>query len=109
MRLSAAPDVERVKPEDLARYTSIFLTQVVELLNNNLSFADNFNAKILTITFSSANVEVATIHGLGRVPSGYIVLGSTAATSVYDGASANTSSLLYLRSSAVAQARVLVF
>lgn len=109
MKITASPDVERVKPEDLARYTSIFLTQVVEAFNNNLSFDENFNAKTLSITFGTANVEVASIHGLGRVPSGYFLIGSNVAMSIYDGASANSASLLYLRASASGVGRILVF
>lgn len=109
MRITASPDVERVKTEELARYTSIFLTQVVEALNNNLSFVDNFNAKTLTVSFTAANTDVAIIHGLGRVPQGYIQVGQNAATSVYDGASANTAQLLYLRASATANVRLVVY
>ncbi len=109
MRINASPDIERVEEAEQARYTSIFLTQAVELLNNNLSFADNFNAKIISITFSAADVDTASAHGLGRVPSGYIVLGSSAATQVYDGASANTAQLLYLRASAASTVKVMVF
>ena len=109
MRITASPDVDRVEDKDLARYTSIFLNQVVDALNNNLTLTENLNAKILTFTFSTANVDVATIHGLGRVPQGYFVVGQNAAASVYDGASANTAQLLYLRSSAVAQVRLVVF
>lgn len=108
MKITASPDVDRVKPEELARYTSIFLSQVVEKFNKNLNFTDDFSGNIINVTFSSANVDVASIHGLGRVPSGYIILGASAAMSVYDGASANTSSLIYLRSSAAGVAKVLV-
>lgn len=108
MRLTASPDVDRVEADQAPRYTSMFLTQVVEALNNNLNFTDNFNAKTVTVTISQANTDTAVIHGLGRVPSGYIILGSTAATQVYDGAGANTAQLLYLRASAVAQVRILV-
>ena len=108
MRVTASPDVNKVKPEDIALYTSMALTEIIQVINGNLSLADNFSGKILTITFSTANVEVATPHGLGRVPSYYIVLGSSVATNIYDGSSANTAQLLYLRASVSATVRVLV-
>jgi hypothetical protein len=110
MRLTASTEIDRIeKPEDQPRFISMALNQIAQILNNGLGFSDNFNAKTLTISFSAANTDVATIHGLGRVPTGYIVIGSSAATSVYDGASANTASLLYLRASAATTVKVLVF
>lgn len=108
MRITANADVDRVKPEDFPRYVSIFLSQVTTMTSNGLNFTENFDGKTLTITFSAANVDVAGIHGLGRAPNGYIVLGTTAAMSIYDGASANTAQLIYFRSSAVGTARILV-
>lgn len=109
MRITAGTDVDKVKPQDMPRFTAIFLAQVVEALNGNLSFSDNLNAKLLTVTFTAANADVATIHGLGRVPAGYFVVGRTAAMIVYDGSSTNTSSLLYLRSSVAGTARIWVY
>jgi hypothetical protein len=108
MRVTASSEVDRAKPEDVAKYTSQVLEQIVQVVNGKLGFADNFDAKILSITFSAANVDVASIHGLGRAPSYYVVLGSTVATTLYDGSSANTTSLLYLRASVAGTVRVLV-
>lgn len=109
MKISASSDIDKLKAEEVQKYVALYLDQVTNLVNGNLSFADNFNAKLLTVTFSAANTDVASIHGLGRVPSGYFLVGSTAAMSIYDGASANTSSLLYLRSNATGTARLVVF
>ncbi len=109
MRITESPDVDRVKPEEMPKFISRFLTQVTEAFNNKLSLSDSFDGKFLKDTFTTANVEVASIHGLGRVPIGYIVVGSTAATQVYDGASANTAQLLYLRASAASTVKVLVY
>lgn len=111
MRLTASTDIDRSKDniEDALKFTTLALEQIGQILNNGLFFSDNFNAKILTITFSAANVDVGSLHGLGRVPTGYQQIGQSAAAIVYDGASANSTSLLYLKSSAVAQVRILVF
>lgn len=109
MRITEGSDIDRLKPEEQPRYITRFLTQVAEAMNNNLSFVDNFNASTVAVPFSTANTDTAVLHGLGRVPVGYIVIGQNAAMSVYDGASANTTSLLYLRSSAVGTARLLVY
>ncbi len=108
-KFTSGVDIDRLQTEDeVKRWVSLAFDQLQSLINGGLSFSDNFNAKILSITISTANVDVASLHGLGRVPSGYIVLGSSAATSVYDGASANTSSILYLRASVAATVKVLV-
>lgn len=110
MRFSAGVDIDRLEGEkEVKRWVSIALEQIGQILNNGLGFSDNFDAKLLTITFSAADTDLATVHGLGRVPSGYFQVGQSAAMSLYDGASANTSSLLYLRSNAAGTCRVWVY
>lgn len=110
MKFTASKDVNRLESlEELRRFTAIALTQLSQIVNNGISFADNFDSAILTVTFSAANTEQAISHGLGRVPAGYICIGSAAATTLYDGSSANTSSLLYLRATVATSARILVF
>ena len=104
-KLTASTDIDRFEAQDAQvnealKYATLALEQVGQLLNNGLGFADNFNAKLLAVTFSAGNTDVASLHGLGRVPQGYFQVGQTAASLIYDGSSANTSSLLYLRASA---------
>lgn len=108
-KINSSTDIDRVTPEDLPRYTSIVLGDIVGTINGNLDFATNFNAKTSSVIFSAANTDTAIIHGLGRVPTGYIVYGATAAMSVYDGATPSTSQLLYLRASATGTARILIY
>lgn len=109
MKVTESTDMDKLEPDQLPRFTQKALENIASILNNGVLFSDNFNAKTLTFTFSAANIETAVIHGLGRVPTGYIQVGSSAALTVYDGASANTSSLLYLRASALGTGRVLVY
>lgn len=109
MKFTESVEIAHVDPEEAPLYTQKALENISAILTNGITFADNFSSKFLTITFSNANTDSATIHGLGRVPTGYLVIGASAATSVYDGSSANTSSLLYLRASVAATVRVLVF
>lgn len=109
MKFSASTAIDRQDDENVKRFTSLALDQIQQILNNGIMFSDNFDAKQLNVTFSAANTDTAAIHGLGRVPGGYVLVGANAAMSVYDGASASTSQVLYLKSSATGTARLLVY
>jgi len=109
MKITVAANLSNVSQEDLGRFTSQFTEQVKDAINGNLSFADNFKAQTVSVTFDSANAEVQVSHGLKKTPTGYIVVGTSAAMSVYDGSSSNTAELFYVRSSATGTARILLF
>lgn len=110
MKFTASTDIDRLSnTDDVKRYVSIALDNISQVLNNGIFFADNFNAKLLTITFAAANTEQVVMHGLGRTPLGYFSVGQTAALTIYDGSSENTSSLLYLKASATGTCRLWVY
>lgn len=92
-----------------SKYVSQLFEQIAKILSNGQSIADNFDAKILTLTFTSASTDVALAHGLARVPSGYFVLKRSANMVVYDGSNAWTATNIYLRSSAAGSITVAVF
>jgi len=102
-KLTNTPEEERWN------FQSQINDEVKTILNNGLTFTDNFAGKITTVTFSAANTDVAVAHGLGRVPTGYLIISSGASMSVYTGSSAWTSNLIYLRSSATGTVGVIVF
>lgn len=109
MKFTGSTNIAQVKPEEVQRFVDIALSQIAQILNGRLTPADNFDCNILTITFSSANTDVSASHTLGREPVGYYCIGSTTATTLYDGSSANTAGLIYLRATVATTARVLVF
>lgn len=109
MRFTASIDIDRVKPEDVPRYTSIALDQIATILNNGIRPGDNFATNPLELTFSLADTDTALAHGLNRVPVGYIVVSKSAATVVYNGSSAWTSTLIYLRANVAATIKLFVF
>ena len=102
----------------LASYVSSNFQKIQAVLNGNFSFGDNIPAKVdllnncatslITITFKSATT-VGVAHTLGAVPRGYIQVGSTVAASLSAGNQANTTTTIYLASSAAATMKVLVF
>lgn len=95
--------------EAKARNTTLFLKDVYNILNGGGSLKDNFKGTLLTVTFSSANTDVAIRHGLDVVPSNYIMCGSDVATTVYDGVSSADKTFIYLRASVAATARLFIF
>jgi len=109
MKFTESTEIDRVEQEEANRYTAKAFKNLEAIVNNGVTLYDNFDAKFLTVTFVVADTDVATLHGLGRVPNGYIILGTSAAMSVYDGVSANTTSILYLRSNAAGRCRIMVF
>lgn len=61
-------------------------------------------------THAVADTEFSVEHGLGFAPRGYIVIKADKAADVYDGTTANTDALLYLRCNVASAAiRLMVF
>jgi hypothetical protein len=109
-KLTADAGIDKITDDaDKWRFISTFFAELKQLINNGLQFADNFNGKTLTLTFSASATDTALTHGLGRVPTGYIILKRSASMTVYDGSAAWTSQLMYLRASATGSVTVLVF
>lgn len=70
--------------QDMQRFASSILDNLVDVVNGQLSFVENINADgPYTITFGSAS-DVKTIpHNLDRIPTGVIELSRTAAIITY--------------------------
>jgi hypothetical protein len=108
--ISASTDFSHLKDEaELKKYLDMFGQNVVSVVNGKLDFQTNFNAKLISITFTAALSDTQVLHGLGRSPSGYIVTGLSAQMIVSDGTVANTTSVLTLQSSAAGTAKLLVY
>ncbi len=95
--------------KDQVRFISQFFDQLKQLLNGGLTFVDNFASKNVSVTFSAIATDTAVAHGLGRVPTGYLVIRKSASMVVYDGAAVWTASSIYLKSSATGTITVMVF
>lgn len=92
-----------------SKYCAELFEQIARLFSNGQSIADNFDAKILTLTFSSSATDTTLVHGLGRVPTGYLVLRRSANMVVYDGTGAWSANSISLKSSAAGNATISVF
>lgn len=90
---------------------SLVFQNLKAILDGGISFADNVDCSIVTVTsHATPGTEFSASHGLGKIPSGYMVCGQSAVGSIYDGGTTNTTSALYLKSDAAgAVFKVLVF
>jgi len=95
--------------EDRTKAIGLFLKDVYSILSHGWTFQDNAKGALLNVTFTAANSEVKIRHGLDFVPSNYLLCGSTAAMSLYDGVTAADKQFFYLRSSAIGSAKVFLF
>ncbi len=107
--LTASTDFTLVQGKDLDDFVSVFAQDVVHIVNGSLDFDTNFNAKEVTVNFTSANADTSVGHGLGRVPTRYIMTSASAAMSIYAATIASTSNTISLRSSAIGTATVLIY
>ena len=75
------------------------IDQLVQIFKNGILFSDNLSAYIGDLTTSGTpGVESVIAHGLKRVPTGYIVIGKDKTGDIFNGASAWTSSNIYIKS-----------
>ena len=107
--ITASVEMDQAKPEELAKFLTLFSQDVVAQVNGKLDFQTNFNCKLISVTFSAANTNVSASHGLGRIPAGYIVTSSSASANVFNGTSGHTTSVINLQASAAATVGLLVY
>jgi len=60
--------------------------------------AGNHDAEIVTVNFPYAMLDVGVKHKLGRIAEGYIVIGASTATFIFDGVTAWDENTVSLRS-----------
>lgn len=109
-KIPASNNLSNIKSvEDVVRYFSIFVGDVFDIVNGKIEFDSNIQSKTIDFNFTSANTNFAMIHGLGKIPKGYLLIKSNVATSIYDGSIDATEKLIYLKSSQIATTRLLIF
>jgi len=110
MKLSAnGSDFSKASDDELRRALADMVDQLSFIVNGNIGLLDNVKVSRVKVSFTSANTNLYVPHTLGRVPKGYIVTSLSAAMIVYNGTSEWTGQGIYLRSSAIGDATLLVF
>lgn len=94
---------------DLRKHVSETMAEITQVINGKLSFSDNFDGRIVSTSFAGVNTDTQLVHGLNRLPIGYVVTKASAPLNVYDGTRASDNNNIYLRSNAVGTANILVF
>ena len=112
MKLTKLVNFDQVAPKELPRYLTILGDNLKVILNNGISFLDNFNGTVQTITFSLVNTDTLFVHSLGRTPTGYKVIRTSVGMVVYDGANLGrdwTDTTLVLRSTVAGDCTIELF
>lgn len=93
----------------LKRFTSQALDEISNVINGNITLGDNISCSIIGATFAVANSQVQLRHGLGRVPTGYLVARASVALSIYDGTTNSDTANIYLKSSVIGNVKLVIF
>jgi predicted RNA-binding protein with EMAP domain len=93
---------------ELRRFVTQMIDSIIDTVNGKLDFQENIVSSIHSVVFPSANTQIEVSHGLGKIPTGYILVKASAAMSIYDGTSSNTDNKLYIKSTAQGSATVIV-
>jgi len=106
-------DRETARPFDKALARALVDTNnnLDSILNGGITFEDNMDCKVIDYTSNGvADTEDTVAHGLGKVPTGYIVASVDKAGIVYKSGTAHTSTNLFLKCSAATTAvKLIVF
>ena len=96
---------------DLIQILGAWALNLKGILNRGISFDDNVDCRRVSVTSHvTPGTEFSIAHTLGKTPIGYLVYGQNGAGSVYDGATANDKTTLYLKSDVSAKVfRLIVF
>lgn len=94
--------------ESLNRYVSVTANSIIDVVNGNLS-TENIVKTVASVEFTATNTDTVVKHGLNNVPTGYIVIGSTVAMTVYNGTKDFTDDSITIKSTATGTATILIF
>lgn len=110
MKIKATPELSNLDNlSDVTRYATQVIREIVDLINGNIRISDNLSVAIRDVNFTASNTEVRVEHGLNRIPSGYILVKSNVSTTIFDGDTSNSTTLIYLKASVAASTKVLIF
>lgn len=104
------PKLDRGTPDEFAALNS-FLASLVNHLNGGVSLTKNAATKVIEVEFRGVAQDQPIDHGLGRIPEGFMVVGSTTPGAVItESTKEKTASRMYLQSdTAFAKVKLMFF
>lgn len=109
-KIRQSPDIDTLTDDKSKwRYCAMFLKSVYKVINGNIEIGVNVFGTVVEFRFETANQSYNVAHNLGRQVTGYIVIGSSVASSVYDGAGPKTTDNISLRASVAATIKLFIF
>lgn len=112
MKVTAANSANNFLQADDEKAKAIlaeFMEQVAFILNGNTDVLDNLKLQTHRVVFTGIAQDFDIRHNLGRVARGYFVIRKSGNFNIYDGSNDWTANSVFLRSSAVGSATVLIF
>lgn len=105
-----------VKPDStfgisVERELAGYFVQLADLLNNGITFSDNFDNHIETVSDTgNAGEEFEMTHALNRLPEGFLIINKDKACIVYDSGTTWTKEKIFLKcDTANCSIKVMVF
>jgi len=95
--------------KDFVRWAAQVFESIYSLFNRNISFVDNCKTSLVSVTFAASNTQQAVPHTLGKIPTGYMTVGSASSGVVYAGASQSTTQYIYLQCTTAETKNLLIF
>lgn len=95
--------------DEIVRFLTMILEELTIQFNGKIDFDSNIRTSLVDVSFTTANAEKPITHTLDRVPLGYILAKSNVAVRLYDGATTNTASTIYIKADAISTTKVLIF
>ena len=109
-KVTPPADLGKLKDiESLVRYIAPLLQELVKTINGKIEFDTNMKTQLVDVSFVTANADTEIDHGLAKTDVSYIVVSKSATCDVYDGAVAASESRLFLKSTAIADVKLLLF
>lgn len=110
MRIQSASGISNQKDlNGLARIVQIFANDVQNLFSGQVTFADNFKAQIIQVTFDAPNVNKQIDHNLGVPATGYLALTKSVPMDIYNGTvNVLTKTYVTLRSTAAGTVTLII-
>src|SRR6267142_6463697 len=91
-------DVKNVTSlDDVQRFISQTITQIVTIVNGKATFTDNIDCRLVNVTFTASAVDTQVTHNLGRTTVGYFLTGSSTPMSIYIGVNTGNINNIFVR------------